>query len=737
MSPPRRGAGLALLALLLVVLPGAAGAQSVSLRVEPSYTYSDQRSTDSTGRATQQYLTDWDTKLSGSLRQELFPLLRFYASGNYERDLASSSTEGVAAESQRDLWRLYGRLSAGDAILNGILDYDRSRDGIDTRSAGLTTPGLVLETQRFGASAGWRPEGLPRLDLRLSRSEQHDPQRALVDQTADLAQLSLSQELRRAQATYNFSYSHPVDRLNGNEVHLYGNAVGFTWADTFLDGRVGAGADYQGSQTTRRLSVLRPGGTIESRVPPVQGLSGLESGGVLPTRITLSGNPGLIDGDAGPGAGNNIGYRPSRAGDTDPREIGARLADLTVPVSTLFVVVDRPLSAPVVAAFTAGGVWTAYQSGDNVDWTPVALAGPVTYDVVQNRFQIPLPSTAALYLKVVVRPLGAAVTSDTRFETIQVTEIQLANLVPAQSLAGRLDTIQGTANANLRVDILRSGPRLTYDFQSFLRHRNSGTRLTYSITNGLSLDQPLSRVLALAARVDRTDADLSQGHEAAHHYSARLTAQPIPAASATLSYVGQHQETRQGTSISNGLLLFARAEPYRGISTTANLTWATGRQATGEDTRTAGAQVATTLVPHPAVSLSGTYAYQENGTRSAAVDSVTVVQRVEGGVTAAPFQALYLSASVARAEAQGRWNTIANFTGTLSPFPGGELTLSFHYTETLDTTNDGRSRDLGPYLRWTFRSGAFVEGTYSFTESTSRTGDNRIRSASARLAVPL
>ncbi len=108
--------------------------------------------------------------------------------------------------------------------------------------------------------------------------------------------------------------------------------------------------------------------------------------------------------------------------------------------------------------------------------------------------------------------------------------------------------------------------------------------MTYAITNGLSLTQPLGRVFNLNARLDRTDGDSGKGHEATLRYSAEVAAQPIPEASATLGYYGQSQQFAEAPRWNNALIFFGRVDPYRGVNLNANLSYALGTLANGGTT---------------------------------------------------------------------------------------------------------------------------------------------------------
>jgi hypothetical protein len=152
---------------------------------------------------------------------------------------------------------------------------------------------------------------------------------------------------------------------------------------------------------------------------PTYGLSIVEMPVDLPTHVTLAPNATLVDGSVVASAGIDIGRGPSLVGDAAFRDVGAQFADPATIVNLLCIWVDRALPPSVAAAYT----WSAYASDDNVVWRAVALAGPVSFASLQNRFEISIQGTQARYLKVVTQPLAPGVTTDPTYNDVFVTEL--------------------------------------------------------------------------------------------------------------------------------------------------------------------------------------------------------------------------------------------------------------------------------------------------------------------------
>jgi hypothetical protein len=151
----------------------------------------------------------------------------------------------------------------------------------------------------------------------------------------------------------------------------------------------------------------------------VAGYSVVEAPPASPRQVTLLANPALVDGDVGASAGIALGYGPAVSGDSAFRDVGADVGG-RAPIHELRVWVDRPLPPEVSGAYG----WDAFWSEDNLTWTPIPLAGAVRFGATAARFEIPMFGVQARYVKVVTRPLAAGITTDPRFASVLVTEIQ-------------------------------------------------------------------------------------------------------------------------------------------------------------------------------------------------------------------------------------------------------------------------------------------------------------------------
>jgi hypothetical protein len=716
-------------------LLGAGPARALDLtgRVEPAYENSSTSSTDATGREATTHASSWTQRYTLNAEERLFPLFRLLGYGYYESISSLASADGVPVETESRRWTLTGRAQVGDPLLNANLGYDRTLRSEDSLTGGFSTLGADLVRETWSTVGSWRPESLPSLNLQLSRSNLFDSRRSSIDQTTSEAAATSAYQRGGLEMRYRLYWQNPVDHLRDTDTVNFANGGRISYGDRVLRDRVSLYGSYELVRRTSDTRVTGAGGTVATQQFPIAGLSAVEAFPATPDKVALSPNGVLADGDTAGGAGLNLGFGPSLSGDEAFRDMGVQFADAVTPVNAVWIWVDRPLAGAVAGAIT----FTAYRSDDNLNWTQVPLAGLVAFAPFNNRFEIPIAETQARYLKVVAKPLAAAVTTDARYRDILVTEMQVYRIVSAESARGRTSNLRGDANLSVRVRLLDSVP-LHYDFAGLLNHDSARARSFYTATNGLSLSTPLSRLVTLDARLERSDFDAGQGRENQSRASASLGAQPLATLGANLTYTGQIHEAAVGREVTNNLVLFGRAEPYRGVSVSASGGYTLSTLADGARGRQGTAQAGVSLTPNRWMVLSSSYGYSEGRSTGGAKGNVSDVQsRLEGTLTFNPVPAIFGSAGLARVTSNGTHYTLGNAAASVSPFPGGDLFLGFAYNETLDTRADQRVRGWGPTMRWKIRGASYLDAGYTALDSTSPAQDVHSRVFNARLSLAL
>lgn len=718
---PRLNARVARLVLALVVGPSAAArASDVALRVRPTFTQSGADSIDETNRTTVSRSTQYLQSNQLSLDSQLFPTLRLSASGAYDFARGYSIDDGLSSAYNPQSWNGRAMLSWGIPQLNASLAYDRRQGFADIQSGQSRFTSTTPINEAFSGRAAWRPLDLPNVDLTFSRTHLADVARLEQDRLNDSVGLNFAYHPeQRLTLTHRMAFSHPNDLLQGFESNELTNTFAGNWTDKFLDGRVTASVSLTGG--TRAASVVHASadGTVERRRFPMEGYSAIDTFPLQPDRITLASNPGLIDGNLTTSAGLNVGFGPSATNDLVGRELGAQFRPGEGAVNVVFVWTDKAVPADVAGTFT----WQAWQSTDNVTWTPVRLVGAVKFSLFYNRFEIRIEPTEAPYLKVVTRPLPVGVTTDERFRELLITEAQFSELTLASAGGQQQVQLFGTLSSTLRARLLTGPVSVSYDFAGFLSHSNLRALPALTVANGVSAERRLSSSVNLSGRVERTDTIDSGGHRATNRAGVSLGFDPLPSFAMSASYGGVLGQVPQGIEWSQSASLFARATPYAGISTMASVSAGTGASAAGRGSENYSATAGLSVVPSRTVSLTVGFSTGRSIARGGgALDLDSVRTAVDGAVSVTPVRALALSGGVSRQWLTGLAPaTLANFSGSFSPFQEGQLQFRYLYQESLNTGGDTRTRNHGPTLRWNIRPSWYLDAGCTFFDTTSPT----------------
>lgn len=731
----KRPPGLALaLAAALAARTAPARALDLSLQLQPGYAHGTTDTRDEAGQEHSLESSSWLQKYRLSLDAPILPQLVLSAGGVLDWSMGNSRVDGLESEFDGKRWSGFSSLKLGGAFLSGGLDYSRRDETSESTSAGVTTRMPRLVSDSYSVSVGWRPAELPSLDLQLARTTRYDWAREILDQTAESALLaSRYKPVPEVDLGVSFRAGQSEDRLTAVHTRDLSQSLLASYADTFRGGRATTYVSYNASARQSEVSARGTGGMIQTVQVPAAGLSIVEVFPAVPTQVTLNPNAALVDGNLTASAGLNLGYSAAGGGLRQLRDMGAQFADVVTPVNAVYLWVDRQLPSEIAAAFA----WEVYRSDDNVTWTPVAITGAVQFGLLQNRFEIPVERTQARYLKVVTRPIPNTLTVDPQFSEIFVTEAQFLLLTPADEARGKSSTFGGNLNAAGRVSLLPAAG-LAYDVSGTLTHRDSGS-VTWAITNGLSASRRLNRTFAGAGRVERVDSDSGRGHESTNRWGASLTMDPLPTLNGALTYSGQYAQNLAGDAFSQTAGLFGRADMYEGIALSAGVTHGRGFNEAEQSTESTTGSASVSLVPNRFFTANGSASYTESAQRGGeAPDRSDWRAALDVAATVSPFPALALSGGASRFFTKTTSpQTLANFSLSLTPFPGGDLSIRYGYQETYDSSAELRTRVHGPALRWNIRPGWFFDSGYTFQESSAPAEWTRSRAFNANLTVTL
>ncbi len=710
------------------ILAGAAAARADDLTgtIAPGVSNTRTVRTDAAGRTSTQELTDLSQQYRLSLDHKLYPTLGFSGSGLFAKDLVWSRDANGTARTDETAATLSTRLTLGGGTLGGALSYDRRQEAV-------TAPGgrgwAIGNT--YGAAAGWRPAGLPSLDLRLTRQDVGDPSSPDSDAVAYDGIAALAYQ---PTPELDLRYTLRVDEVSRPlvDTSTVGQEARATWHGSLGGGRTSAYATVGVASLWSDTRSADPAGTVPTQRFPVAGLSLVEDFPAVPETDTLAANPALVNGDLRTPAALDLG--PSvGAADRRPRDLGVQLADAITKVSRVDVWVDRALPAAVSGAFQ----WEVYRSDDGQHWARVPLAGAVTFGVIENRFQLPIAETAARWLKVVTRAIDPSVTTDPRWASIWVTELQIYDVVPAATLQRSATRMTETFSGSAQTRLL-SSPALTHDVSASVTHPTDGSPTTWLVVNGLSVVHRAAPTLTLSGRVANQESDAGTGQAHALLWTATAAHQPLPTISEGLTYTGQLTRTQGRLELSNAVAGYGRAQIYKGVAATANASYALTSSGSGPGSRAATASSGLSLVPNRLLSFAATYGVTSTrATTPGQPDSTTTRHRVDTTASFTPVQAVYLSAGVTRLYGDEAPSTLAHVSVNLSPFADGQIVARFTYSDTIDTAATSRTQLLTPTLRWTVRPGLYLDLAYTDIRTRSSVDSTRLRTAAANLVIPL
>ncbi|WP_242335426.1 hypothetical protein [Anaeromyxobacter sp. SG66] len=726
----------AALGVLLAAWATAGRGDGWSAVIEEQYTKTESTVTDQGAEARTSSVDTVLQRYRLALDKSFFPSLSLAGGGQYEDAKTWQGGIGSADTSYSRLASIFGRLNVGGPTLNGRGSYDRRQEW--ARTLDVRSPALVLETIAFDSA--WRPLDLPLITFRASRQNSFDVDRASQDSRNDAFLLTASYKASKSLLVgYSARYDDNEDRLHGAEQTAVGQTGRVTYEDRWFSRRTLVHLTYDVQSTFANTTVRDIGAEIPTARIPLAGLSLVETF-PTPETATLVPNPALVDGNTTAAAGLDIGFSPRTKGDSNAREMGVELPTVpATPVNTIHVWVNQPLPQLVTSAFR----FSVYQSDDNERWMPVALVGPVVFGIFENRFELRIEEITARYVKVVTSPLDPAVTIDPKYADIFVTELQFFQTVPAEAIRGRSSSLLNSASASARTVLLQS-PNLSHDFS--LQVARSDTRTPgrdtaesrLALTNGLSLAHKLAQPLALNARIARQDFFAEETHSGILTYGAGLAYTPLPAMSHAINYSGAWRQGTTGSSLSNALTMFSRAELYRGVSVSGNGGYTLSLLERGQRSTGLIGGATASLRPHRVFQLSGGYRIARNSTSGGGVPaSTTTLEQADASASFSPTEALYASASVTRIIRGARPTTLATFGLGWSPLQGGDLTLHATYSKTLDTSAEAVTQLVSPSARWTIRPGTFLDLVYVLSDSSAPAQDAISHLFTANLTVTL
>lgn len=708
---------------LIATLAGSPALAGLSGYVETSYSLLDTKSKAADGSDSTLETRSFGQRYSGLLGVSPFPNVRLMSGALFQMNDSDTNTNGTSTESSAKVTRPFAELTLSNGLLNSAVGYSRRDE--DLKFSGQR--GTSQTNEDYRALLGWKPVGLPWVDLQFRRSATHDGDRAAVDNVDDKVTLGLRyMPVQDLDLRYQGLYSDAKDKVSGLETRGMSHTARATYFRQLLRKRISLYTSYDAN--IQNVSTVTLGkGTVTFPIFSFMGLSGLTD---TPVIGDLDQNNALIDGNLTAGSGLSIGV--VQVGDNGARRnFGIDFFNPT-EISRLFVWVDRELPSSLASAF----VWDIYASddasaGDNQNWTHVATIANAPFGPFQNRFQLDFPPVKARFIKVAVLPLtpfaAALAPAFQDPDRIFVTELQGFLTKPAEDAQRDIRTFSQIYTLTTKVKLLDS-PSLFYDFSLYLANSEPAGFTRYVFSNGLNASHRFNDIFSMEGRVAREDMQDSRGRRTAYASNVSLRAVPYRTLSHTLVYSGRFEDAAAGWNTINSLSLFNTAELYPGI----HLNFSGGTSFitadTGEKDRAVNFLAGTSIIPHRTLNMNLTYSYNQVNRAIGDFRSTTSNQRGDLSATFRPFPALYLFGSLGVVEQQDKTQLLQNYGFNFSPFPDGLLQLNLAYNESISTEKNAKQRMLAPSVTWRVTSKSLLELAYLVmrTESTLEKSDTRV-----------
>lgn len=285
-----------------------------------------------------------------------------------------------------------------------------------TQTQRETGSGPELTSRSWDVTGYSLLEKWPRLRLNYGQSSSFDDQNPRQQDTeSDYFSASLDYSWSAFDLFYDYRTDTSTDNRQASTTDSERHFAKIEYSDSFYRGRVGVNFSQQyqtsDSQTDSRVAT---GGTLFIPASLSQTLAAQDD---TPLTGTLPPNAALNDGDR---------VTPSTveiAQATIDQNLGMQ-TDFQ-PVNQLRVYLDREISAAIQGLLG----WSLYSSVDNLDWTLVSNAPPVSYQLENGQtvvvVDVPGPDLLERYVKLVVSSTGLSP------EPVFVTELAAGRAVIA------------------------------------------------------------------------------------------------------------------------------------------------------------------------------------------------------------------------------------------------------------------------------------------------------------------
>lgn len=657
--------------------------------------------TDSLGNVVRTTSDDVLPRLTVDAQAMVYSNLRLSLGGVFDVDFSSTSQNSASTDTRLSRLRPFFELRSTDATLSPGFGYYR-RD-ISTRVG--STPAVKLTSEDYSGFVAWNPLGGPHTDVQFVRTNQFDGDKTIQDLTRNYGAVASRYTQKDYTLTYNGSYLGSVDRRRNIETSEWTNGARVEHSHKYFDQRLTWNTTYYVThQSLTTLASADESGEVALPIIPFAGLSATSD---APSAAVLTTNVFLVDGNTTAAAGVNLGL-PPLGGDAQARNIGL---DFTAPteVSRLRVWISRDLPADVANSFT----WEVYSSRDNITWTREALVNAAPFGPFETRFEVDFPTVTARYVKLVTRPLSAAVVNAAAYTDVFVTELQAFVRKPAAQARGRQARTSQFLTTDARLQVFRT-PWLFYEGSYWYTGVLGTGQRRDTLSNGALVEHRFARIYSVYGRAAVEHGMQYEGRRTAFVQNGTFTVNPIRTFTASLLYNSRDERIAGRPSDRRGLLVQTNAQLYRGVDVQFGGGWNFTTTEVGARYRDGIVNVTTNIVPRQNLLFSLNYS-DTTTRRTDVVDAVPSVRTRRGYATVAvdPVRTLHLVYSEELLATTGEKTRRTHNVGVnWSPFADGSLQLIVAYDNALRPLEFGSERVFRPGVRWVFSRPSYIEISY-------------------------
>lgn len=677
-------------------------AEGINFHGEFTYTNSDSETTNkTTGETTASTFSEFDQRYNFGFARTVYPYLTLAGGAFYELKNATSTFQGTDTEAEEKVLRPFIDLNLNNPLYKAGLGYRRTQ--IENESTGI--PATQDFRDEFNTVLGWKPAGLPNLDLRYTYTHTYnDPKTTdAIDNLFSFdSRYTLGQDL---VFSYFYTRTARENKINDVETLEQDHNGKIDYSHTFFNKRLSLNTGYRIRYNTFEFETT---GAVES---PLLRNRGLEALTLTQAEVKqLTSNLKLKDGNVinQASAQLNIGHSVV---DNKFRNIGLDFG-FPVDVDKIYLWVDRQLSNLVANSFS----WGIYTSSDNNTWTLHAAASG-TFGTFENRFEIIFAEVNTRFIKVVTLPLNTVVSAEKEFANIYVTEMQAVTTVSGVASENETTRTDHNYNLNLRAKLF-SKTTIGYNLFYNLQEQDPSSVKKTELSNGIYLRHTFNRVFSASTSVSQTDRTLTDQQNASEKstgntYAASLRAAYWEALKQILTYSGTKTTEEDGTSSTNSLFLRTNAQLYKGWSAFIDAGYSWSEPLDGAETTSTIIRSGTNVVPNDKITFDINYSVAT--TQQSGGDTSRSELDFQAFIT--PFRALTFNARFSMLDQEDSTTTLHNYSANWSPFPDGDLQFFFTYSETLRPEDDQESRTIGPSLKWSLSRHFIFDAAYTISES--------------------